>query len=95
MTQPAEPRLPDVGTRVVLSTAVDRFPDALVPEGRSGVVTSATEEMIVLALDEHQPGLEEWDNALAWNAGVHTEDGQSVAEAFWSEVEQASPSPTP
>jgi hypothetical protein len=93
MTQETE--LPDVGTRVVLATEVDRYPDAMIPEGRSGTVTSADEERIVVTLDEPQPGLEEWRNELHWTRGIDTAEGQSVAEAFWSEVRPQSPAPMP
>lgn len=93
MTNEVTHELPDVGTRVVLSTEVDRFPDASVPEGRTGVVASADEERIVVTLDEHVPGLEAWGNQLHWTSGIDTADEQSVAEAFWSEARAASPAP--
>lgn len=88
-------QMPRVGERVRLTSEVDRFPDALVPVGLYGTVASADDERIVLKLEEAVPELAEWGNCLIWTAGLDSEDGQSVAEAFWEAAEAASPSPAP
>lgn len=87
--------MPESGERVVLTVEVDRFPHVLVPAGMGGTVEYADEGKILIRLDEQVPGLAEWDNCLVWADGLETEEGQTVAEAFWEAVEPASPAPAP
>lgn len=90
-----EHTLPELGLRVVLTMDVDRFPDALVRKGATGTVELSQEGMIEIKLDDEHPGLAAWDNCLQWNREMECEDGETLAEVFWSQAEETAPSPAP
>lgn len=53
-----------VGTRVVLTEAVDNFPTIIVEAGETGVVTDMNDDMVWVLLDVEHPELAEWNNKL-------------------------------
>lgn len=87
--------MPEVGMRVVLTSEVGRFPDALVAAGAAGEVTLVEEGRILVRLDARNEGLDGWDNQLIWDSDVECQDGEDLAELFWSQVEPEAPAPAP
>lgn len=70
----------DIGTPVILTADVDRFPDAYVRAGAIGIVVEWSDGGVFVELAEPVDGLEEWDNVLA----VHypDEDGNAPVRAL-------------
>ncbi len=66
------------GTRVKLTSDVDRYPDFIAKKGSCGTVTYNGNDAIHIQLDEpitspdcrgiEQPAAEDWDNAVQWYA---------------------------
>ena len=55
-----------VGSRVVTIKAIDRYPDFMLASGKTGTVTESDEKILVVTMDEHVPGAEEWENGVVW-----------------------------
>jgi hypothetical protein len=58
----------EIGDRVRLRRPVDRYPHTLVPEGATGVVTSASASDFRTRLDAPVLGLDEWNNEVHWDS---------------------------
>lgn len=65
---------PVEGTRVRLRRDVDRYPFFIAPEGATGTVVECSCDALLVKMDEHIDGCEEWDNEIMW-----TEDSLSYA----------------
>lgn len=59
-----------VGTRVVLTGPVERYPHFIAPAGATGVVTDETRGVLSVRMDEHLPGAEDWDNEIVWDCSA-------------------------
>jgi hypothetical protein len=68
MTQPI------IGRRVQFTRNVDRYPHALIQAGEAGTVVTATDETIGVRLDQHVPGLDEWNNEVLFTKDMETYD---------------------
>lgn len=59
-----------VGDRVKTLRVVDRWPHAAILAGAEGAVSVCEDTpsgyLVCVKLDEHVPGLEEWDNEVQW-----------------------------
>lgn len=55
-----------VGDRVRLTNDVERYPHFIAKGGSAGTVTEVGENVIV-KMDEHIPGAEEWENEVHWH----------------------------
>ncbi len=87
--------MPSVGQRVALLGDIDRFPQAVIPKGATGTVEYVTEDQIAVKLDETVPSFGEWDNCLMFYAEQECMEGETLAQAFWSQVDEAAPAPAP
>lgn len=61
MTRPIE------GTRVRLTTLVDRLPHFQVEAGATGTVTVNETDSLCVKMDTPIPGCEGWDNEIIWS----------------------------
>ena len=63
-----------VGTRVVLTRPVERFPHFVVEQGSAGVVTvndlTPTGPLVAVKLDEPAAGMEPWEGEVQWWDGM-------------------------
>lgn len=55
------------GDRVELTEYVDRFPFFCAAPGTQGTVTESSDSLLIVRMDEHIDGCEEWDNELIFN----------------------------
>ena len=66
------PEPPKVGDRIRLRREVNKYPHFIAERGATGtVVESAADEicgLIVVKMDAHLPGAEDWDNCVYWTA---------------------------
>lgn len=76
------------GDRVRLRRDVERYPHFTVPEGQTGTVVEASDELIAVRLDEPVEGAEEWDNQLRWYPDMY--DDSDFREAFRQDIEPLS-----
>ncbi len=90
----ADVELPEPGTRVILKSKVDRYPNGLWSVGETGTVDSSTQGMIALKLDTHYPDLAEWDNCIEFYAEMDGKTARQMVEEFWGCVEPL-PAPAP
>jgi hypothetical protein len=63
----------ELGTRVRLRHAVDRFPHFLVEAGALGTVSHTPggdpSGTLCVRMDEHVAGAEDWENEIVWSVG--------------------------
>jgi len=79
--------LPQLGTRIRLTRDVDRYPNCLVMQGKTGTVVVADPHIIYVYMDERVDGLDgtEWNNCLQWT------DPDGGLDDFWADVEPIDP----
>lgn len=68
------------GMRIITKHAVDRFPDFIVPKGRTGTVTMLGEREVWVKFDEPIKGAEEWQNHVYWSDDLGRIDGSEQRE---------------
>jgi len=56
----------EVGTRVILTRDVDKYPDFYAKAGLRGVVHYISDDIFSVMMDEPLKGAEEWDNCILW-----------------------------
>ena len=67
-----------VGTRVVLTRDVDRYPFFVAKAGVRGVVTCAQPGNVWVRLDWPLRGAEDWDNEIQWDESSVTDFDDDV-----------------
>ena len=67
-----------VGTRVVLTRDVDRYPFFVAKAGVRGVVTCAQPGNVWVRLDWPLRGAEDWDNEIQWDESSTTDFADDV-----------------
>lgn len=56
-----------VGAQVTLKQDVERYPHFIAPTGKSGVIVHVCDDMVMVAMNDHLPGAEEWGNRILWS----------------------------
>lgn len=54
------------GTRVRLTRNVERYPHFVAEAGRTGTVTTYSDDLVAVRLDDPLSGAEEWENQVHW-----------------------------
>lgn len=71
----------DAGTKVRLGRDVERYPHFVAEAGLTGTVTTFSDDLVVVRLDDPVSGAEEWDNEIHWYRGqFEDEDFKKVLQ---------------
>lgn len=73
------------GTRVRLARNVERYPHFVAPAGAEGVITTISENLIAVRLDEDVEGADEWNNEVHWHDEMYSDE--DYRDVFRADVE--------